>query len=115
MSEPDCGVVTARVRARLEGLAAGRPERFVLADSRERIGLFRQVCLKPNERECRQALGLPAEAPFDLAELARAMNSAILVDGRNFFMPETAIAAGFDYCGVGRCVRPRGQKIEATV
>lgn len=51
VSEAECGVVTARVRERLAELAAGTPETFVLADSRERIGLFRNVCVKPNERE----------------------------------------------------------------
>ena len=30
------------------------------------------------------------------------MTSAILVDGRNLFRPEAAIAAGFEYIGVGR-------------
>jgi hypothetical protein len=34
---------------------------------------------------------------LDLAELAALMSSPILIDGRNFFMPDTAIAAGFDY------------------
>jgi UDPglucose 6-dehydrogenase len=42
-----------------------------------------------------------------LAELARAMAKPILVDGRNLFYPEEAVAAGFDYVGVGRCPRPR--------
>ena len=44
---------------------------------------------------------------LDLAELARTMTTAILVDGRNFFIPETALAAGFDYTGIGRCPRAR--------
>jgi UDPglucose 6-dehydrogenase len=52
---------------------------------------------------------------LDLAELAKVMNSPVLVDGRNFFMPETAIAAGFDYTGIGRCVRTRPQRQEAGV
>jgi UDPglucose 6-dehydrogenase len=52
---------------------------------------------------------------LDLAELARVMNSPVLVDGRNFFMPETAMAAGFDYCGIGLCLRSRGQRVEASV
>jgi rfaE bifunctional protein kinase chain/domain len=57
VSEPDCGVITARVRQRLADLGAARPGKFVLADSRERIGLFRNVCVKPNVRECRAAVG----------------------------------------------------------
>ena len=52
---------------------------------------------------------------LDLAEVAKVMNTAVLVDGRNFFVPETATAAGFDYCGVGRCVRSRNQRVETAV
>jgi UDPglucose 6-dehydrogenase len=44
---------------------------------------------------------------LDLAALARAMSTPILVDGRNLFRPESAIAAGMDYTGVGRPVRAR--------
>jgi bifunctional ADP-heptose synthase (sugar kinase/adenylyltransferase) len=56
VSEADCGVVTARVREALAELGTASPERFVLADSRERIGLFRGVSVKPNGRECELAL-----------------------------------------------------------
>jgi UDPglucose 6-dehydrogenase len=42
---------------------------------------------------------------LDLAGLARAMSTAILVDGRNLFAPEAPIAAGFDYSGIGRSPR----------
>ncbi|HLW68920.1 MAG TPA: PfkB family carbohydrate kinase [Gemmataceae bacterium] len=52
VSEADCGVVTRRVRDRLAELGAADPRRFVLADSREQIREFRNVCLKPNLREC---------------------------------------------------------------
>jgi sugar/nucleoside kinase (ribokinase family) len=52
VSEPDCGVVTGRVRRRLAELGSARPDKFILADSRERIGLFRGACLKPNRQEC---------------------------------------------------------------
>ncbi len=47
---------------------------------------------------------------LDLAELARLMANPILIDGRNFFVPDTAIAAGFDYSGIGRCVRGRASQ-----
>jgi bifunctional ADP-heptose synthase (sugar kinase/adenylyltransferase) len=56
VSEADCGVITTRVRNRLAELGNGEPEKVILADSRERIGLFRSVWLKPNLRECVQAL-----------------------------------------------------------
>jgi UDPglucose 6-dehydrogenase len=50
---------------------------------------------------------------LDLPALARLMANPILVDGRNFFVPETAVAAGFDYSGIGRCTRTRtGQRVD---
>jgi bifunctional ADP-heptose synthase (sugar kinase/adenylyltransferase) len=63
VSEVDCGVVTSRVRARLAELGDAEPGRFVLADSREHIGLFRSVWLKPNQAECVRASeeGNPAQ------------------------------------------------------
>jgi UDPglucose 6-dehydrogenase len=47
---------------------------------------------------------------LDLAELGRMMANPILIDGRNIFDPEAAIAAGFAYSGVGRCRRVRNGK-----
>ena len=44
---------------------------------------------------------------LDLAALAAGMATRILVDGRNLFLPEAAIAAGFDYTGMGRASRQR--------
>jgi bifunctional ADP-heptose synthase (sugar kinase/adenylyltransferase) len=58
VSEADCGVVTGRVRERLARLAEADPYRFVLADSRERIGEFRHVSVKPNGAELERALRL---------------------------------------------------------
>ncbi len=55
VSEADCGVVTERVRQRLAEWGGRDPHKFVLADSRERIGLFRGVSLKPNRQECLKA------------------------------------------------------------
>jgi UDPglucose 6-dehydrogenase len=65
-------------------------------------------------RYCESAEELAAEADalvlvtewrqfheLNLPAMAAAMNSPVLVDGRNFFVPETARAAGFDYCGMG--------------
>jgi bifunctional ADP-heptose synthase (sugar kinase/adenylyltransferase) len=62
VSEEECGVVTRRVRDCLEHLAERSPEKFVLADSRERIGTFRRVSVKPNVNELRKVLdGPPTE------------------------------------------------------
>jgi rfaE bifunctional protein kinase chain/domain len=57
LSEPDCGVITTRVRQHLAKLGEANPEKLILADSRERIGLFRAVAAKPNQRECLAAVG----------------------------------------------------------
>jgi bifunctional ADP-heptose synthase (sugar kinase/adenylyltransferase) len=68
VSEAECGVVTTRVRERLASLGDSGAGPVVLADSRERVGLFRSVCLKPNVRECRQAVsGEGADAVWELA------------------------------------------------
>jgi sugar/nucleoside kinase (ribokinase family) len=50
-------VITTGVRSRLAELGNADPEKVILADSRERIGLFRSVWLKPNLKECLQATG----------------------------------------------------------
>jgi rfaE bifunctional protein kinase chain/domain len=71
VSEADCGVVTARVRNRLAELGASAPGRLILVDSRERIGLFRNVSLKPNAAECQRAAFAATAAPGDLVEAVR--------------------------------------------
>lgn len=58
VSEENCGVVTARVRAELAELGSRRPQLLTLADSRERLGGFRNVGLKPNEAEAKAATGM---------------------------------------------------------
>jgi rfaE bifunctional protein kinase chain/domain len=66
VSQEDCGVVASRVRQRLAELARASP-RPVLADSREHIGRFRCVAVKPNQRECLRAVG----EGLDLREAVR--------------------------------------------
>jgi bifunctional ADP-heptose synthase (sugar kinase/adenylyltransferase) len=75
VSEADCGVVTTRLRELLAELGNTAPSRFVLADSRERIGLFRSVCLKPNLRECQASS--PGEAADSIWSLARRAGRAV--------------------------------------
>jgi rfaE bifunctional protein kinase chain/domain len=76
VSEPDCGIITATVRERLAKLGSEHPEKFVLADSRERISLFRSVCLKPNQAECMSAVS-GADAEAGARELARRTGRAV--------------------------------------
>ena len=67
VSEVDCGVVTKRVRDHIAELGARDPDKFVLADSREQIGLFRNVCVKPNFDEATRGYetsNLFADAPM---------------------------------------------------
>ncbi len=67
VSEKNCGVITTRIREELTALGNRRPQLLMLADSRERLGLFRSVGLKPNESEARAACGsLPRDADFQL-------------------------------------------------
>jgi rfaE bifunctional protein kinase chain/domain len=82
VSEPDCGVVTSRIREELAILTAGSPHRFVLADSRERIGQFRNVAIKPNLAECLRTLGVsdaagPSEWREHLHQLADALGRPV--------------------------------------
>lgn len=39
---------------------------------------------------------------LDYAKMAKLMNHAVMIDGRNFLDPETMVRAGFQYIGVGR-------------
>ena len=57
VQEENCGVITDRVREEIGALASGR---IVVAESRERVGLFRGVIVQANAREARGATGLNA-------------------------------------------------------
>ena len=82
VAEPDCGVVTERVRERLADLGQSRPQKPLLADSRQRIGHFRNAWLKPNESECIAAVPGIAEGPERVRhcaiELARRSKRPVL-------------------------------------
>jgi rfaE bifunctional protein kinase chain/domain len=74
--EAECGVITARVRAEIGALARAYPRVAFIADSRERIGLFGDVMIKPNAREALRAAcpdgheeSLPAEEAQEAAAL----------------------------------------------
>jgi bifunctional ADP-heptose synthase (sugar kinase/adenylyltransferase) len=61
VSEAECGVIATPLRHWLAEFGRNHPDKFILADSRERIGLFRNVHIKPNTTECLKAAGLPAD------------------------------------------------------
>ncbi|MCZ7544702.1 MAG: PfkB family carbohydrate kinase [Anaerolineae bacterium] len=57
VEEAECGVITTAVRAALAALGAAQPDLIIAADSRRRIGLFRNVIVKPNRPEALAASG----------------------------------------------------------
>lgn len=72
VSEADCGVVTSGMREALADLGAREPRKLLLADSRERLPLFRNCWLKANERETvATAAGMAADAGSAAVQLCR--------------------------------------------
>jgi bifunctional ADP-heptose synthase (sugar kinase/adenylyltransferase) len=71
VSELDCGVVTTGARKLLASLGGRTPARWVLADSRERVGQFRNVALKPNDAECHREVPDETSPGEGAVELAR--------------------------------------------
>jgi rfaE bifunctional protein kinase chain/domain len=61
VQERNCGVITDRVRAELATLARSHPGVVIAADSRVRIGEFREIVIKPNARETTLAIDPAAE------------------------------------------------------
>jgi len=59
------GIVTDNIRECLMQLAEEHPEKTFVADSRERIGLFRDMILKPNRIEAVKAV-TPARNPLEV-------------------------------------------------
>jgi bifunctional ADP-heptose synthase (sugar kinase/adenylyltransferase) len=101
----DSAVVTARVKERLAELAARFPNKIFWADSRARIGAFRNVMIKVNAREAvRQVFPPGVENPEDetvvraLAELRKRTGKPVFVTagGRGMWTsdPEPALVRG---------------------
>jgi len=70
VQERNCGVITDQVREEIGQLALHYPDKVFAADSRQRIGLFRHVIIKPNRREAILAVRTDWEGEFTL-EVAR--------------------------------------------
>lgn len=95
VQEPDCGVITERVREEICRLALEHPEKIFFADSRAHIGKFRNVWIKPNEKEAREAV---SERGLALEEVARRLQRRT---GRPLFL--TCGAGGMLVCDGERC------------
>ena len=65
VQERNFGVITDRVREEMASLARTRPDTFVLADSRVRIGEYRRMLLKPNRDEAVKAVHPNYKGPTD--------------------------------------------------
>ena len=111
VSEPNCGVITDRVRLALSELARANLATIVLADSRERIGEFRDVMLKPNAREATHATGL-TDLVAASRELRRRTGRPVIVThgdrGMYLFdlegeqhIPAIPVAGAIDVVGAG--------------
>ncbi len=76
VQEPDCGVVTARVRRSLAELAEQHERVVWLGDSRTRAAEFRNVMLKPNREEACAAVhpGSPTHDSDAAVACARALS-----------------------------------------
>ena len=119
VSEAECGVVTTRVRERLAELGERDTAKFVLADSREQFDLFRNVCVKPNVRECLESL-LGKES-YDALDVSVALQRAARIADRSVFctlgergmmlqqpgttswqnVPAYPVSGPIDICGAG--------------
>lgn len=56
MPHENYGVITERIRAELCSLASSYPEKVIFADSRNRIGRYKNVIIKPNRFEAQRAI-----------------------------------------------------------
>ena len=106
------GVVTPALRDLLADLAPNYPEKIIFADSRARIGLFRNVIVKPNQQEaeaaCRDLFGR-----IDYDALRRHVNASVLmvthggagvliIDGNGETWVKTRpVERPVDICGAG--------------
>jgi rfaE bifunctional protein kinase chain/domain len=65
VQEPNCGVITDRVREEIQRLALANPEKFFIVDSRERAHMFQDVILKTNLSEAIKAAGIAEQSLVD--------------------------------------------------
>lgn len=114
------GVITDRVREALIWLAEKNPDKVFVADSRERIGLFRNMILKPNKIEAVRAI-YPSRKQLEvemdeLIEVGRKMQQrarrpiyitlsekgALLIDKAEYYhIPAAPVKPPIDPVGAG--------------
>jgi len=106
------GVVTSAVRNLLADLALSNPGKVFVADSRARIGLFRNMIIKPNREEaesvCSQQFGridyqaLREYCQARLMIVTDGANGTLVVEpGHETFCKTKPISEPVDICGAG--------------
>lgn len=73
VEEPECGIVTTQVREVVVELGRRYADKILWADSRRRIGLFRNVVIKINAQEAIKETSSHAASPADDDALRRAV------------------------------------------
>lgn len=114
------GIITENVRHALIDLSKENPEKIFVVDSRERIGLFENMVLKPNKIEAVRAIN-PSRNPLDVKmdelinvgkEMFKRANrpvyitlsekGALLIDGeKHYHLPAAPIKPPIDPVGAG--------------
>ena len=84
--EANCGTVTDQARDTLSKLAQQFPHLIIAADSRERIGLFENIILKPNAREALLATSHQTQEELERAEVEAAGAALFQRTGRSVFV-----------------------------
>ncbi|GIV18858.1 MAG: RfaE bifunctional protein, domain I [Armatimonadota bacterium] len=119
VEERNCGVVTDRVREEICQLAREYPQKVFFADSRARIGEYRHLLIKPNQREAMRVFLPDWEGTCTLDE-AREMGvrlskrtgkpvfltvgeqGVLVVDGENVtHVPAIPVTGEIDIVGAG--------------
>jgi bifunctional ADP-heptose synthase (sugar kinase/adenylyltransferase) len=106
------GVVTPAVRDLVAGLARAHPSKVFWVDSRMRAELFRDVIVKPNEREAREACRrLPGRVDFAALQetigakpliVTHGGDGAEIVErGKSVWVAGRKIGNPVDICGAG--------------
>jgi len=113
VQEPNVGVVTDTVRQELIDLAKTHPATLFAVDSRERVGLYSGMALKPNDREAVHAVDGDwlEEVPIERARRAGMMLSQRA--GRPVFV--TVGPQGTLVCEGGSVERVPAEKVEGPI
>ena len=101
--ERNCGAITDRVRDALIESANANPQVVMVADSRERIGEYRWMLLKPNESEAVRAVHSGYEGPITLDDAEAAGQALSDRSDRPVFV--TVGERGTLLCAEGGCHR----------